>query len=41
MKTEIKKLLAQWSLEFAFWVLPECDFKVEFGKFLIDNIKKL
>ena len=41
MKTEIKKLLAQWFLGFAFWVLPECEFKVEFSKFLIDNIKKL
>lgn len=41
MKTKIKKLLAKWSLEYAFCVLPECEFKVEFGKFLIDNIKKL
>lgn len=41
MKTEIKKLLAQWLLEFAFYILPESEFKVEFAKFLISNIKKL
>lgn len=40
MKTEIKKLLARWALDFAFWILPECGFKLKLSKFLIANIKK-
>jgi len=41
LKLEFKKLLTQWFLSLAFWICPNESFKLEFSKFLIDNIKNL
>lgn len=41
MRNEIKKLFTQWFLNLAFWICPDEEFKLEFSKFLIKNIKDL
>lgn len=41
MRVELRKLFTQWFLSLAFWICPNESFKVEFSKFLIDNINKL
>lgn len=41
LNLEFKKLLTQWFLSLAFWICPNESFKLEFSKFLINNIEKL
>jgi hypothetical protein len=41
MKRELRKLIATNALHFAFWVMPDGEFKKVFSKFLINNIDKI
>lgn len=41
IKTEIKKLIATWCLDWALSVLPDGEFKVRYAMFLTQNIDKL
>lgn len=41
MKTELRKLIATWAMNFTLWILPDCEFKRLWAKFHSENIMKL
>ena len=41
MRKEIRKILAVWLMTLVLWIMPECEFKVSYCKFLEKNIMKL
>ena len=41
MKNKIRKYLSARLIEFLWDVLPKGNFKIEFGKFITENISKL
>lgn len=38
---EIRKLIAIWAMQFAFWMLPDGKFKTDFTMFLLNNMDSL
>ena len=34
MRNELRKIICVWLFDLAFWIMPDCFFKVKFAEFL-------
>ena len=41
MKIELRKIICVWLFDLAFWIMPDCFFKVKFAEFLTQYLRDL